>query len=117
MARPKKMNSGGFVGKKAPDDDRPINQRLAERDNVGSYQDDSDGPPSRLIAVGGKGGPAGVTGFAKASTSVRVGDGVSVEPWVSVEGSSRFKNSKGAGVSVRREFARGGLIDPWNYKK
>lgn len=117
MAKAKKMNSGGFVGKKAPDEERPINERLAERDSGGSSQDDYDGSSSRLMAVGGKGGPAGVTGFAKASTSVRVGDGVSVEPWASVAGSSRFGRAKAAGVSVSKEFARGGVIDPWNYKK
>lgn len=115
MKRVKKMNSGGFVGKKKPDEERPINERLAEREFRGD--DGDDGGSVRLMGIGGRGGPAGTVGFVRGSMSIPVSDSVSVEPWVSAEGSSRFKNSKGAGVSVSKKFARGGVVDPWNYKK
>jgi len=116
MVKPKRMNSGGFVGKKEPDEERPLNERLAERDNSGGGG--SDGSGINVMAVGGRTGSSGVAGFAKLSGSVRVGSGVSVEPWVAASGSTKYGGKlQGGGVNVNKEFSKGGLIDPWNYKK
>lgn len=110
----KRMQKGGFVGKTRPDEERPMNERLAEREFRGEEDEESS---VRAFGIGGRGGPAGTTGYAKVSGSVPLNESTSLEAWVSGQGSSRFKNTRGAGVGVSKNFSRGGVVDPWNYKK
>lgn len=115
--RAKKMNAGGIVGKKAPDDERPISERLAERDG-GSGQGQYGDSGIRVEASGGRSGSSGLSGYAKVSKPIQVTETVSVEPWVSVAGSTRYgRKVPATGVTVTKAFRRGGLIDPRNFKK